>query len=102
MAGRQQLDRSTCEFDCKHRRSAFTNCTRALGASRRWQLYTWGELTAELIPYVKETRYTHIELLPVPSIRSTPRGLPGVGYYAPTARFGSPDDFRALSMPAPG
>ena len=59
--------------------------------------YTWAELTAELIPYVQDLGYTHIELLPVAEHPlDASWGYQVSGYYAPTARFGSPDDFRAF------
>ncbi len=59
--------------------------------------YNWTELAESLIPYVKELNYTHIELLPVaehPLDESW--GYQVSGYYAPTARYGSADDFRAF------
>lgn len=59
--------------------------------------YSWQELSDSLIPYVAELGYTHIELLPIaehPLDESW--GYQVSGYYAPTARYGSPDDFRAF------
>jgi len=62
------------------------------GPENRWLGYR--ELADQLIPYVKELGYTHIELLPVmehPFDASW--GYQTLGYYSVTSRFGWPTDF---------
>ncbi len=59
---------------------------------RTWLNYR--ELAHALVDYVKELGYTHIELLPVAEHPfSGSWGYQPVGLFAPTARYGSPDDF---------
>ncbi len=58
---------------------------------------TYKELAAELPGYVKDLGFTHVEFMPVAEHPfSGSWGYQVSGYYAPTSRFGSPDDFRAL------
>ncbi len=59
--------------------------------------HSWAELADQLIPYLLEQGFTHVELLPVmehPLDASW--GYQVLGYFAPTARHGSPHEFRAF------
>ncbi|MGH3342657.1 MAG: 1,4-alpha-glucan branching protein GlgB [Carbonactinosporaceae bacterium] len=66
-----------------------------LGSWRRG--LTYRELADELPAYVRELGYTHVELLPVAEHPyGGSWGYQVSSYYAPTARYGPPDDFRHL------
>ena len=58
---------------------------------------SWHEAADELIPYVRELGYTHIELMGVAEHPlDASWGYQVLGYYAPSARFGSPRDLMAF------
>ena len=61
------------------------------------EFLTYRDMAEKLVPYVQEMNFTHVELLPVtehPFDGSW--GYQPIGMYAPTQRFGTPDDFRFL------
>ncbi|MCD8014528.1 MAG: 1,4-alpha-glucan branching enzyme, partial [Lachnospiraceae bacterium] len=58
------------------------------------EFYNYCELALMIADYVKENGYTHIELMPVMEhVSDESLGYEITGYYAPTARFGTPADF---------
>jgi 1,4-alpha-glucan branching enzyme len=61
------------------------------------RFHSYRELAGDLVAYVRDMGYTHVELLPVsehPLDESW--GYQTTGYFAATTRYGSPDDLRAL------
>ena len=58
---------------------------------------TYLELGTALVDYIKETGFTHVEFMPIMEYPYDPSwGYQLVGYFAPTSRFGTPQDFMVL------
>ncbi len=68
-----------------------------LGSWRKhdgWRWLSYRELADTLVPYARDLGFTHLELLPVSEYPYDGSwGYQPVGLYAPTARFGTPEDF---------
>ena len=71
-----------------------------LGSWKRKQdgtVYTYREIAPMLAEYVKEQGFTHVELMPLADYPFDPSwGYQVTNYYAPTARYGTPDDLKFL------
>jgi len=71
-----------------------------LGSWRRksgWEAPGYVELATQLIDYVRKMGFTHVEFLPVAEHAFYPSwGYQVTGFYAPTSRYGTPDDFQYL------
>ena len=58
---------------------------------------SYTQMAEELVAYVKEQNFTHVEFLPITEHPYAPSwGYQVTSFFAPTSRFGSPDEFRYL------
>jgi len=92
----QQWITTRQSFDWQHQPVSIYEChVGSWRHDKEGGFLNWRELADQLVPWVKELGYTHIELLPIsehPLDESW--GYQVTGYFAPTARHGSADDFR--------
>ncbi|MGL5988413.1 1,4-alpha-glucan branching protein GlgB [Cetobacterium sp.] len=71
------------------------NYNRGEGPEDGREFLNYKEIAEQLVPYILETGFTHVEILPLtehPLDESW--GYQGVGYFSITSRFGTPEDFK--------
>ena len=95
MKKREQFDVDTCPMAVYEVHPGSWKCHAVTEDQKEYEaFYNYREFAHELVEYVKDMGYTHVELI---GISEHPLdaswGYQVTGYYAPTSRYGTPEDF---------
>jgi 1,4-alpha-glucan branching enzyme len=85
-------------YDCLRRPMSIYEVHLGSWKKKNWyESMSYRELAGPLVDYVRTMGFTHVEFLPVAEHAFYPSwGYQVTGFYAPTSRFGTPDDFQYL------
>ena len=90
---KKRLEKNSLESPISIYEIHLSSWKRKVDEGNRW--LTYREMAPEIASYMKELNFSHLEILPLMEFPFDGSwGYQSLGYFAPTSRFGSPDDFK--------